>query len=122
MRRLKSTRSGTICTGTRTRFRRIRPRTARSAARAMTVMADTFGEQRKFTMETREVDKAGPMSGKIGRWIRRRAASRASRRRRSSARCRACTSATTSATTRSPAMRSVPRVGRYAADNFLGGL
>jgi membrane-associated phospholipid phosphatase len=32
---------------------------------AMTVMADTFGEQRKFTMETREVDKAGPMSGKI---------------------------------------------------------
>jgi membrane-associated phospholipid phosphatase len=32
---------------------------------AMTVMADTFGERRKFTMETREVDKAGPMSGKI---------------------------------------------------------
>jgi membrane-associated phospholipid phosphatase len=32
---------------------------------AMTVMADTFGEKRKFTMETREVDKAGPMSGKI---------------------------------------------------------
>jgi len=29
------------------------------------VMADTFGGQRKFTMETREVDKAGPMSGKI---------------------------------------------------------
>ncbi|HEX4973983.1 MAG TPA: vanadium-dependent haloperoxidase [Steroidobacteraceae bacterium] len=32
---------------------------------AMSVMADTFGERRKFTMETREVDKAGPMSGKI---------------------------------------------------------
>ncbi len=32
---------------------------------AMTVMADTFGEQRKFTMEIPEVDKAGPMSGKI---------------------------------------------------------
>ena len=32
---------------------------------AMTVMAETFGEKRKFTMETREVDKAGPMSGKI---------------------------------------------------------
>jgi hypothetical protein len=32
---------------------------------AMTVMADTFGERRKFTMETREVDKAGPMSGKV---------------------------------------------------------
>lgn len=32
---------------------------------AMTVMADTFGAQRKFTMETREVDKAGPMSGKV---------------------------------------------------------
>ena len=32
---------------------------------AMTVMADTFGGQRKFTMETREVDKAGPMSGKV---------------------------------------------------------
>jgi membrane-associated phospholipid phosphatase len=32
---------------------------------AMTVMADTFGERRKFTMETRAVDKAGPMSGKI---------------------------------------------------------
>ena len=32
---------------------------------AMTVMADTFGERRKFTMETREVDKAGPLSGKI---------------------------------------------------------
>ena len=31
----------------------------------MTVMADTFGERRKFTMQTREVDKAGPMSGKI---------------------------------------------------------
>jgi hypothetical protein len=31
----------------------------------MTVMADTLGERRKFTMETREVDKAGPMSGKI---------------------------------------------------------
>ena len=32
---------------------------------AMTVMADTFGERRKLTMETREVDKAGPMSGKM---------------------------------------------------------
>lgn len=32
---------------------------------AMTVMADTFGERRRFTMETREVDKAGPMSGKV---------------------------------------------------------
>ena len=32
---------------------------------AMTVMADTFGERRKFTMETPEVDKAGPMSGKV---------------------------------------------------------
>jgi membrane-associated phospholipid phosphatase len=32
---------------------------------AMTVMADTFGDKRKFRMETREVDKAGPMSGKI---------------------------------------------------------
>jgi membrane-associated phospholipid phosphatase len=32
---------------------------------AKSVMADTFGERRKFTMETREVDKAGPMSGKI---------------------------------------------------------
>jgi membrane-associated phospholipid phosphatase len=32
---------------------------------AMAVMADTFGEQRKFTMATREVDKAGPMSGKV---------------------------------------------------------
>jgi membrane-associated phospholipid phosphatase len=32
---------------------------------AMTVMADTFGERRKFTMETREVDTAGPMSGKV---------------------------------------------------------
>jgi membrane-associated phospholipid phosphatase len=32
---------------------------------AMTVMADTFGERRKLTMETREVDQAGPMSGKI---------------------------------------------------------
>jgi membrane-associated phospholipid phosphatase len=32
---------------------------------AMTVMADTFGEKRKIWMETREVDKAGPMSGKI---------------------------------------------------------
>jgi hypothetical protein len=31
----------------------------------MTVMADTFGERRRFTMETREVDKAGPMSGKV---------------------------------------------------------
>lgn len=31
----------------------------------MTVMADTFSERRKFMMETREVDKAGPMSGKI---------------------------------------------------------
>ena len=31
----------------------------------MTVMADTFGERRKFTMETPEVDKAGPMSGKV---------------------------------------------------------
>src|SRR4030095_2010572 len=28
-------------------------------------MADTFGDARKFTMETREVDKAGPGSGKI---------------------------------------------------------
>jgi membrane-associated phospholipid phosphatase len=34
-------------------------------AAAMTVMADTFGDARKFTMETREVDKAGPGSGKI---------------------------------------------------------
>jgi membrane-associated phospholipid phosphatase len=33
---------------------------------AMIVMADTFGEKRRFTMETRAVDKAGPMSGKIG--------------------------------------------------------
>jgi membrane-associated phospholipid phosphatase len=32
---------------------------------AMTVMADTFGEKRKFTMSTPEVDKAGPGSGKI---------------------------------------------------------
>lgn len=32
---------------------------------AMTVMADTFGERRKFAMQTREVDKAGPMSGKV---------------------------------------------------------
>lgn len=32
---------------------------------AMTVMADTFGKRRKFTMETREVDKAGPGSGKV---------------------------------------------------------
>jgi len=32
---------------------------------AMTVMAATFGEKRKIWMETREVDKAGPMSGKI---------------------------------------------------------
>ena len=32
---------------------------------AMTVMADAFGERRKFTMETPEVDKAGPMSGKV---------------------------------------------------------
>ncbi|HEY7639728.1 MAG TPA: vanadium-dependent haloperoxidase [Steroidobacteraceae bacterium] len=32
---------------------------------AMTVMADTFGEQRTFTMTTPEVDKAGPMSGKV---------------------------------------------------------
>ena len=31
----------------------------------MTVMADTFGAKRKFTMTTPEVDKAGPMSGKI---------------------------------------------------------
>lgn len=34
-------------------------------AAAMTVMADTFGEVRRFTMETRQVDQAGPMSGKI---------------------------------------------------------
>jgi membrane-associated phospholipid phosphatase len=32
---------------------------------AMTVMGDTFGEDRKFTMQTRQVDQAGPMSGKI---------------------------------------------------------
>jgi hypothetical protein len=32
---------------------------------AMTVLANTFGEKRKFWMVTREVDKAGPMSGKI---------------------------------------------------------
>jgi len=32
---------------------------------AMTVMADTFGEKRKFTMATPQVDKAGPGSGKI---------------------------------------------------------
>jgi len=32
---------------------------------AMTVMAATFGEKREIWMETREVDKAGPMSGKI---------------------------------------------------------
>jgi membrane-associated phospholipid phosphatase len=32
---------------------------------AMAVMADTFGEKRKFWMVTREVDKAGPVSGKI---------------------------------------------------------
>jgi hypothetical protein len=32
---------------------------------AMTVLADTFGERRRFTMETREVHEAGPMSGKI---------------------------------------------------------
>jgi len=32
---------------------------------AMTVMAATFGEKHKIWMETREVDKAGPMSGKI---------------------------------------------------------
>lgn len=32
---------------------------------AMTVMADTFGEKRKFTMSTPTVDKAGPGSGKI---------------------------------------------------------
>jgi hypothetical protein len=32
---------------------------------AMTVMAETFGEKRKIRMETPEVDKAGPMSGKI---------------------------------------------------------
>jgi membrane-associated phospholipid phosphatase len=34
-------------------------------AAAMTVMADTFGDKRNFVMVTREVDKAGPMSGKI---------------------------------------------------------
>jgi membrane-associated phospholipid phosphatase len=32
---------------------------------AMTVMADTFGDERKVWMKTREVDRAGPMSGKI---------------------------------------------------------
>jgi hypothetical protein len=32
---------------------------------AMMVMADTFGEQRQFTMRTPQVDQAGPMSGKI---------------------------------------------------------
>jgi membrane-associated phospholipid phosphatase len=32
---------------------------------AMTVMADTFGQKRKFTMVIPEVDKAGPGSGKI---------------------------------------------------------
>ncbi|MEZ5331216.1 MAG: vanadium-dependent haloperoxidase [Thermoanaerobaculia bacterium] len=34
-------------------------------AAAMTVIADTFGDDRPFTMETREVDGAGPMSEKI---------------------------------------------------------
>jgi membrane-associated phospholipid phosphatase len=32
---------------------------------AMAVMADTFGERRKFTMAIPEVDQAGPMSGKV---------------------------------------------------------
>jgi membrane-associated phospholipid phosphatase len=32
---------------------------------AMTVMADTFADARTFTMQTRQVDRAGPMSGKI---------------------------------------------------------
>ena len=32
---------------------------------AMAVMANTFGDKRKIRMETREVDMAGPMSGKI---------------------------------------------------------
>jgi len=34
-------------------------------AAAMTVIAETFGENRKFTMTTRAVDRAGPMSGKV---------------------------------------------------------
>lgn len=32
---------------------------------AMTVIADTFGERRKFTMEVPLVDEAGPMTGKV---------------------------------------------------------
>ena len=36
-----------------------------ACAAAMTVLADTFGEDRPFTMTTPEVDAAGPMSGKI---------------------------------------------------------
>jgi membrane-associated phospholipid phosphatase len=32
---------------------------------AMTVIADTFGERRKFKMEVPQVDEAGPMTGKV---------------------------------------------------------
>ncbi len=34
-------------------------------AAAMDVLADTFGDEHRFTMETREVDSAGPMSPKV---------------------------------------------------------
>lgn len=36
-----------------------------ASAAAMTVMADTFGDDLAFTMETRYVDRAGPLSDKI---------------------------------------------------------
>lgn len=36
-----------------------------ACAAAMTVLAETFGNDVKFVMETAEVDKAGPFSGKI---------------------------------------------------------
>jgi len=36
-----------------------------ASAAAMTVLADTFGDETAFTMRIREVDRAGPMSGKV---------------------------------------------------------
>lgn len=36
-----------------------------ACAAAMTVLADTFGDERPLTMETREVDSAGPLSEKV---------------------------------------------------------
>jgi hypothetical protein len=36
-----------------------------ASAAAMRVLADTFGEETRFTMSTPRVDRAGPLSGKI---------------------------------------------------------